>query len=197
MFTDYTERQLDALQELASIASGTAATALSRLLGRTVELAVPGARALGLADAVDAAGDPAAQVTGALMPVVGDVDAVVLLLFSEDDAAELCRLLGVEAQTEVGDSAVGEIANILGASALGVLATMTRLTFEPEPPQVVHDMLGAIVASALAETAGEIDVTLVLDAALEIADVACSFSFLLLPTAGGVVELLNRLGLDR
>lgn len=197
MFTDYTERQLDALQELVSIGSGTAATALSRLLDRTVELAVPRARALGLADAVDAVGDPAAQVTAALMPVEGDVQAVVLLLFSGEDSATLCGLLGVEAGTAVGDSALGEIANILGASALGAVATMTRLTFEPQPPHVVHDMLGAIVASALAETAGAIDVALVLDAELEIADVACSLAFLLLPTAGGVAELLAGLGLDR
>lgn len=199
MFTDYTPRQLDALQELASIGSSTAANALARLLGREVDLAVPRARALGLADAVDAVGAADAPVTAALMPVVGDVEATVLLLFPGDDAATLCGLLGVESGTEVGDSALGEIANILGASALGALAKLTRLALEPEPPQVARDMLGAIVASALAQTACEdgVDVVLVLDAELDVADAACSLSFLLLPTAGGVVELLARLGLER
>jgi chemotaxis protein CheC len=197
MFTDYTEPQLDALRELASIGSGSAATALSRLLGREIDLAVPRALALGLADAVDAVGAAEAPVTAALMPVLGDVEASVLLLFPDGDATTLCELLGVAPGTPVGDSAIGEIANILGASALGAVAAMTRLAIEPQPPHVVHDMLGAIVASALAESAGEVDVVLVLDTELEIAGVACSLSFLLLPTAGAVAELLLRVGLER
>ena len=52
--THYTEMQLDALRELANIGSGTAATALSAMLGRPVDISVPSARALPLAEAVEA-----------------------------------------------------------------------------------------------------------------------------------------------
>lgn len=197
MPTRYTDLQLDALGEVASIGSGTAATALARMLGRPVELAVPRALALPLADAVDAIGPPDATVAAALMPVGGDVKAVVLLLFPEADASALCGLLGVEHRTPVGDSALGEIANVLGAAALGALAKLTKLAVEPRPPHVLHDMLGAIVASALAETAGDIDVALVLDAELSVSNVPCGLSFLLLPSTGGVDELLTRLGMGR
>lgn len=197
METRYTEIQLDALGEVASIASGTAATALARMLGRPVELAVPRALALPLADAVDAVGVPDVTVAAALMAVEGDIEAAVLLLFPERDASALCALLGVEHGTPVGDSALGEIANVLGAAALGALAKLTGFALEPRPPHVLHDMLGAIVASALAQTAGEIDFALVLDADLAVAGVPCGFSFLLLPTAGGVSGLLARLGLGR
>lgn len=192
----YSELELDALRELASIGSGTAATALSRLLGREIEIEVPRALALGLADAVDAVGAADAPVASALLPV-GGVEAVVLLLFSEAEAAALCELLGVEPATDVGDSALAEICNILGASALGAVARMTGLSLEPRPPQVLHDMLGAVVASALAETSGEVDVALVLDTELRVAGVACGISFLLLPTADGAAELLERLGPGR
>jgi chemotaxis protein CheC len=192
----YSELELDALRELASIGSGTAATALSRLLGREIELQVPRALALGLADAVDAAGPADMPVASAVLPV-GGVEAVVLLLFSEAEAAALCELLGVEARTEVGDSALAEICNILGASALGAVARMTGVPLEPRPPQVLHDMLGAVVASALAETSGEVDVALVLDTELRVEGVAAGISFLLLPTADGAAELLERLGLGR
>ena len=57
--------QLDALRELANIASGTAATALSQMLDRGVEINVPRALALPPADAVEACGDPEAEVAGA------------------------------------------------------------------------------------------------------------------------------------
>lgn len=69
----YTELQLDALRELANIASGTAATALSQMLGREIGLSVPRAQALALADAVDAAGDPAETVNGVALPLEGDI----------------------------------------------------------------------------------------------------------------------------
>src|ERR1700744_6637820 len=76
----YSDMQLDALRELANISSGTAATSLSQMLGRDVDLNVPKAFALPLADAVDAAGDPAQEVTGIVLGVEGDVAGAVLLL---------------------------------------------------------------------------------------------------------------------
>ena len=203
MITHYDEQQLDALRELASIGSGTAATALAQMLGRPVELAVPRALALPLADALDAVGEADAMVASVVLPITGcaggahgDAEIVVLLLFSYGCAASLCELLGVEPRSELGDSALGEIGNVLGASAVGAFAQMTGLALEPQPPHVLYDMLGAVVASVLAATAGELDVALVLDASLTVEEAACGMSFLLLPTAGGVAELLARLGLD-
>lgn len=195
MSTDYTDLQLDALRELANIGSGNAATALASMLGREVELAVPRALALPLADAVDAVGPADRDVSSVVLPIVGDLRAVVLLLFSTEDAATLCGLLGVEAGTEVGDSAMGEIGNILGTSYINALASLAGLAIEPRPPHVLSDMLGAIVASLLTETVGDTDVALVLDSELDVQGAACAMSFLLLPTAGGVADLLQRLGM--
>ncbi len=191
---DYTELQLDAMRELANIGSGQAATALASMLGKEVELSVPRALALPLADAVDAVGPAEKTVSSVVLPIFGDIDALVLLLFPTDDAATLCGLLGVEAGTEVGDSAIGEIGNILGTSYINALASMAGLAIEPKPPHVVTDMLGAIVASLLSQTVGETDSALVLDTGLAVAGVQCELSFLMLPTTGGIAELLGRLG---
>ena len=195
MTPPYSEMQLDALAELANIASGTAATALSQMLGREVELRVPQALALPLADAVDAAGAPDDIVTGIVLQLEGDVDALVLLLIQAGDAPILCNMLGVEAGTEVGDSALSEIGNILGSSYLNALSAMTGLTLLPSPPTLATDLLGAIVASVLAQAAGENDVALVLDSELDLADQPCSLSFMLLPASGRADDLLAPLGL--
>lgn len=193
--TRYTDMQLDALRELANISSGTAATSLSQLLGREVDLNVPKAFALPLADAVDASGDSGKEVTGIALTVEGDVEGIVLLLVKPDGAATLCNLLGVEPGTEVGDSALGEIGNILGAAYLIALSSMTGLELLPGPPHVVTDLLGAIVASVLAQTVGHGDTALVLDSELDITGEPCAISFLLLPNEGGVRDLLAPLGL--
>lgn len=194
MSTNYSDMQLDAMRELANIGSGNAATALASMLGREVELSVPRALALPLADAVDAVGPAEKPVASVVLPIFGDVDALVLLLFPTEDAATLCSLLGVEAGTEVGDSAIGEIGNILGTSYINALASMAGLAIEPRPPHVVTDMLGAIVASLLSQTVGETDSALVLDTGLAVAGAECALTFLLLPTTGGIEEILGRLG---
>jgi chemotaxis protein CheC len=192
--TNYSELQLDALRELANIGSGTAATALASMLGREVELSVPRALALPLADAVDAVGPADATISSVVLPIFGDIDALVLLLFPPADAATLCGMLGVEPGSDVANSAIGEIGNILGTSYVNALASMAGMALEPKPPHVVTDMLGAIVASLLTGTVGDSGIALVLDSELDVQGAACSLSFLLLPTTDGVAELLGRLG---
>jgi chemotaxis protein CheC len=195
MKTSYSDLQLDALRELANIGSGTAAGALSIMLGRPVDVSVPVANALPLADAVEAAGPLDEIVTAVLLPIFGDFEAQVLLLFPPEDAAALCRLLGVEPDTEVGLSALSEIGNILGSAYVGALGTMTGLSLEPRPPQNAVDMLGAIVASVLAEGAAETHIALVLDSDLIVEGTECSLSFMLVPSREGVGELFARLGI--
>jgi chemotaxis protein CheC len=191
----YTDTQLDALRELANIASGTAATSLSQLLGRDVSLNVPKAFSLPLAEALDATGNPEEVVTGVALPLEGDVEGVVLLLVKARGAAALCMLLGVEPETELGDSAMAEIGNILGAAYLMALSSMTGLSMTPSTPHVVTDTLGSIVASLLAQTVGHGDTALVLDSELDITGEPCAISFLLLPNAGDANDLLAPLGL--
>jgi chemotaxis protein CheC len=193
--TMYSELQLDALRELANIGSGTAATALSSMLGRPVDVSIPSATAVPLADAVDAAGPAELEVTAVVLPIFGDFDGIVLLLFPPEDAATLCGLLGVEPGTEFGLSALGEIGNILGSAYVGALGMMTGLSLEPRPPQTVTDMLGAVVSSVLATGAEATDVALVLDSDLLVEGTECSLSFMLVPSRNGVGEVLAGLGL--
>jgi chemotaxis protein CheC len=189
------ETQLDALRELANIASGTAATALSQMLSREVQINVPRALVLPPADALDACGDPEAHVAGVVVPIRGDIDGMVLLLIPYEQAEILCNLLGVEPHTEVGDSALREIGNILATSYLNGLSAMTGLNLEPSPPQLHTDMLAAIVSSLLIGTGGADNLALVLDSELDVSGDPCSISFLLLPTSGQISDLLAPLGL--
>jgi chemotaxis protein CheC len=191
----YTELQLDALRELANIASGNAATSLSRMLGREVGLSMPRVLALPLADAVDACGRADDDMTSVVIPLQGDMEGVVLLLISPDGAEALCRMLGVEAGSEIGESALREIGNVLGTSCLNALASMTGLALEPAPPHLTTDMLGAIVSSLSLSQTAHTELVLVLDSELLVAEKPCSISFVLLPTNGGVNDLLKPLGL--
>lgn len=195
MSAQYSDLQLDALRELANVGSGTASTALSSMLGRSVDITVPNAFVLPMGEAVESIGNPEDDVTGIVLGVFGDMEATVLLLVNPNHAALLCGMLGVPADSEFGESALMEIGNIVGSSYINALATMTGMSIEPTPPSLATDMLAAIVESVLAARATGGDVALLLDSDMVVEGEDCSVSFLLVPDQGGVEQLLARLGL--
>ena len=193
---ELSEMQLDGLREIANIGSGTAATALSSMLGRAVDLNVPKALALELADAVDAVGTPDDDVTAVVFGVAGDLDATVVLLFDPTSAKTVCSLLGVDpADSEMSLSALGEVGNILGSSYIGAMGQMAGLELEPAAPAALADKLGAIVATALATSAADTDFALLLDSEMLVEGAECTFGVLFVPSADGVGRLLAGLGL--
>jgi len=164
------------------------------MLGRSVDISVPSAFVMPMAEAVGSIGDPESEATGVVLGIVGEMPGSVLLLFTPKDAELMCGLLGVEAGTEIGVSALMEIGNIVGASYINALGQMIGLELEPTPPAAATDMLGAIVETVLAERAGAGDVALLLDSDLVVEGEDCSVSFLLVPDQGGVDQMLERLG---
>ena len=135
-------------------------------------------------------------MTGIVLGIVGEMSGTVLLLVPPADADKICRMLGVEPDDEFALSALGEIGNILSASYIGSLNAMTGLELDLTPPQTVTDMLAAIVATVLASRAEGTDTALILDSELRVEGEQCSLSFLLLPEAGGVREILSRMGVE-
>jgi chemotaxis protein CheC len=192
---ELSELQLDALRELSNIGSGQAGTALASMLSRSIDISVPTAAALPLAEAVDVIGDPGELRHAVVLPIVGDIEAMVVLLFPDADAAKLCAIYGIDPASADGRSMLGEIGNILGTSYINVLAQMAILDLEPTPPQVVYDLLGAIVQSVLLAGAHGDDTALVLDSSLTVEGEACSLSFLLLAGHDGVHRILESIGL--
>jgi chemotaxis protein CheC len=191
----YSDLQLDALRELANIGSGTAGTALSALLGRPVEISVPKAAALDLADAVDAAGAAEDVVWAVVVGVGGDLEATALLVVGERDAAAIGALLGVDPASEDGRSALEEVGNILVASYVGAVGSMTGFVLDLRPPASARDMLGAVVSTVIAARSDGRDLAIMLDSELRVERDAIALSFMLLPTPEGVDELLQRIGL--
>jgi chemotaxis protein CheC len=194
MSAQYNDVQLDALRELANIGAGTASTALSEMLGRSIDLSVPDARVLPMVDAVAELGPPEQEITGIMLGVEGEMPACVLMLLTPENADKVCVMLGLPPESELAPSALGEIGNVVGTSYLNTLAGMTGLEIEPTPPATVTDMLGAIVESVLAVRAASSDRTLLLDSSLIVEGEDCSISFLLVPDHGGAEDLLGRIG---
>jgi len=189
----FDELQQSALREIANIGSGHAATALSQLLGRPVEIAYSEALLTVLAEAIDRIGAPMSRSALVDTPIRAD-GGTVLLVFPNDTGEELCQLLGTSLADEIGLTALQEVGNILATSYLNAIVEMTGMELEPEPPTVEVDLLGQLLSQSRAGGGSPADPTVLMRSQLTVEASTAKFSFLFIPRIGSVDKLLDRLG---
>ncbi|MBJ7348931.1 MAG: chemotaxis protein CheC [Thermoleophilaceae bacterium] len=188
------DEQRDTLGEVAKTISAEAADAFSKIVGRKVGAKVPRLDVLPLGEAVESLGGPADAVTAAWMSVVGQIEASVLLLFDNESEATISELLEVDRDSEMGHSALAEIANIIGTKYVNGIAASCGMTFEPEPPEVASGMLGAVLGTVLAMSTVQTNYAVVVDTELKIDKSNCTIRFLFIPSDTSVETLISSLG---
>ncbi len=189
----FTAMQQSALAEIANIGSGHAATALSALIGRPVDVGYSAATLTVLGRAIDQVGAPMHRSALVDTPIHGDQGSM-LLVFPEDAAQELCTMLGTSLEDETGLSALQEVGNILSASYLNAIVEMTGMELEPDPPKVELDLLGQMIATSGAAGGSPSDPTVLMRSYLTVEGSTTRFSFLFVPRLRSVEALLNALG---
>jgi chemotaxis protein CheC len=187
-----TELQASALREVGNIGAAHAATALSEMIGRPVELSWAEALIVPQSRVGEHTGSPlAASVAVPLARAAGNV----VVLLSREAADSLCRTVGADFEEELGRSALREIANILTGSYLSALGELTGLLLDPQPPELEVDLLGTLlghgVFGAGAATTAETPVVLIRSTLRVEGDDGCGFLFA--PRIDDVDDLLARL----
>jgi chemotaxis protein CheC len=190
---EFSDMQQSALAEIANIGSGHAATALSMLTGRPVDVGYSKAVLTVLARALDELGEPMNRSALVDTPIMGD-QGNMLLVFPEDAAEQLCELLGTTMADEMGLTALQEVGNILSASYLNAIVEMTGIPLEPEPPHVEVDQLGRMISHSSASVGHANDPTVLMRSYLTVEGSTARFSFLFIPRLKSVELLLERLG---
>ena len=146
-YDDLSEMQIDVLREIGNIGSGNAATALSEMLGHPVSISVPKVRILDYAEVVTGLGGPETMVVGLLLTLSEDVEGMMMFLLQREFAhMSLSALLGEEIERfdqidEMGMSAIREVSNIMAASYVTAIASLTGLTINISTPDLTIDML--------------------------------------------------------
>jgi chemotaxis protein CheC len=187
------ELQQSALREVANIGSGHAATALSTLLGRSVDIGYSEALLTVLGEAIDRIGVPTSRSALVDTPIAAD-GGTVLLVFPDDTGEQLCQLLGTTLNDEMGRTALQEVGNILATSYLNAIVEMTGMALEPDPPTVEVDLLGRLLSQSAASGGSPSDPTVLMRSQMTIESSDAKFSFLFVPRIGSVETLLERLG---
>lgn len=194
--------QLDALKEIGNIGAGNAATALSQLLNKRIDMTVPRVSVLPLEQVPDVLGGPENIVAGIFLRVLGNAPGSVMFMLPRSSSLYLVdMLLGKELGTtkmlnDIDQSALKEIGNILAGSYLNALSMLTNLTLLPSVPALAFDMLGAILSVVLAELGQVGDFALVIETEFSEANEEVKGHFFLIPDPGSLNIILKAIGVS-
>ena len=151
-FADF---HMDVLKEVGNIGAGHAATALSRLLDKPVDMLVPTVRMVPFEEISNSVGGSEQVVIAIFLRVEGETPGNIFFILSQESAKKMLRnLVGIDVEnedsySEMELSALNEIGNILAGSYLTSLADFTNLYMVPTVPSLAIDMAGAILSYGL------------------------------------------------
>ncbi len=192
--------QLDALREIGNVGAGNAATALSQIINRKIDMTVPQVSILPLGDVPDVVGGPDAMVAGVYLRVFGPAPSSILFLLPRDSAFCLVDMLMGREQgfttslNSMDESALMEIGNILAGAYLNALSFFTRLTLLPSIPALAMDMAGAILSVILSQIGAMGDHALVIETEFTTDFEGVKGHFFLIPDPGSLSTILSAIG---
>ncbi|MCM3214724.1 chemotaxis protein CheC [Niallia taxi] len=205
-FTDkITSLHLDILREIGNIGAGNAATALSKLLNKKIDMKVPNVEIVSFDEMMDMAGGSDNIAAGVFLRIEGDAPGSMFFMLPIEQATNFIRdMIGDETAQlsepydELSLSALQELGNILSGSYLSALSDFTNLSLYPSVPALAIDMVGAIVSYGLIELSQVSDYAIVINTALNEDDKSLSETvkghFFLLPDPDSFHTLFESLG---
>ncbi|WP_029453499.1 chemotaxis protein CheC [Clostridium algidicarnis] len=198
-YLKFSDMQLDALKELGNIGAGNAATALSQLLNRKIDMTVPYVNIVKF-DEVFSRISGEEPVVGVIVRVLGSAPGNILFIFERIVALNIIELMTGKREeeeiSEMGYSVLCEIGNIIAGSYMNAIAKFTNLLITPSVPAVTYDMLGAILSTTFIESGQYDDYVLDIETMFLNSDLNQDISghFYYVPMPGSLEKMLNALG---
>ncbi|MCR8642169.1 chemotaxis protein CheC [Paenibacillus sp. N1-5-1-14] len=193
---------MDVLKEVGNIGAGHAATALSMLLDKQVDMLVPEVRFLPFEEIASVVGGPEEVVLAIYLRVVGEAPGNMFFILNVNTAKSMLKaLIGMDTSkddtlSEMELSALNEIGNILAGSYLTSLADFTKLSMSPSVPALSIDMAGAILSYGLIQSGEMGDQALLIDTKFLEGSQVINGHFFLIPDPESFQSIFTALGID-
>lgn len=194
-----TKLQLDALREIGNIGAAHAATALSTLLQRRIDMSVPEVWAIAFEDLSSIVGQLDTPQAVIYVKVEGDAPGKAVFFFPVESAEIVVQALFGTTEPmdlymgEMAQSALKEVGNILVSSFIMALTQFSGIPLQPSVPALAVDMIGASLEAIFLEEGVLDDTVLFIDTQLTgIPKIEGQFIFL--PDNGSLKKLLGAMG---
>ncbi|AIQ18975.1 MULTISPECIES: chemotaxis protein CheC [Paenibacillus] len=200
LFKNFKDFKMDVLKEVGNIGAGNAATALSQLLGKPIDMAVPKVQLLSFEEITEKVGGAEELVYAVFLRVEGEAPGNLFFILTPEAAISLLnRVAGIEIspEQELGEmelSALNEIGNILAGSYLSSLADFTSLSMYPTVPALAMDMAGAILGYGLLQFGQMGDDALLIDTTFLEGKDEIEGQFFLIPDPESFPKIFKSLG---
>ncbi|MPW24760.1 chemotaxis protein CheC [Alkalibaculum sp. M08DMB] len=152
---DYTVLQLDIIKELANVGGGNAATSISQLISKRVDMTVPTIDVLNYNEIYEKIMPDDEMVNAVIMRMFGDAEGIFLFITTDDASIKLIDMMlpdDFKLTEEIGASAIKELVNIIVTSYLNAISKMMSINLISSVPSYTVDMFGAILSSAYMES---------------------------------------------
>ncbi len=146
------DRQKDALKELGNIGAAHAATALSQMIGQTIEMSVPKVTFVRKAQIEKSKKFNDVPSISIYMDMYGKINGKILIFFEYKNAMTLTEILlredlgTIQKISEVEESALKEVGNILASSYLNAISQVVDGILLPSVPHISIDTLAGVLS---------------------------------------------------
>lgn len=197
------EDQIDAVKETGNIGCSHAATAVSNMLGRSVDISVPNLRIEKIEQMNNVFSnifDEKEKIVGVYLELTDEFSGSILMLFTMKSALSLSdTLVGQEPGTsteldEMSRSAITEVGNIVVSAYTNALGALIDSTVMLSPPTFAEDMPEGIIDKVSSLMGDESSHALIFDIKFTGEGDLFDSYFILLPSPKSLDILLKKLG---
>ena len=193
--------QADAIQELGNIGAAHAATALSQMLGSTIEMSVPAINVVDLSQLGQYMGEESAAMVA--FELQGDIPhgGYILFYITRESAVRMTNTMLGQTEinrplSEMDESALLEVGNIMVSAFLDATAELLGFVMLPSPPALTIDMAHAAMQSLIAQMQEETNEVLLFSTELVCEEYKVDSDIIMMPersTLMRIIELLENM----
>jgi len=206
-FKNLSGMQMDVLREIGNIGAGNAATSMSKLINKRIDMKVPSVKIVSFDEIINIIGGPEQLIVALLFKIYGEAPGSVYFILGVKEAESLVqeivndpefKLVTDKQPNELSISVLEEIGNIMTGSYLSALSDFVNINMQSSIPYLSVDMAGAILSSGLIELSQITDYAIVVDT--EISNVqednGLNGHFFLLPELKTIPKFFSSLGIN-
>lgn len=194
---EFSDLQLDIIKELTNIGGGNAATSISHLINKPVDMSVPTIKILNYNKVFEEIMPEDKMVNAVIMRMLGGGEGTFLFIMDEETSIDVVNMMvpdGIQLNEELSNSGIKELVNILVTSFLNSVSKMINVSFISSVPLLTKDMFGAILSSVYIESEQYDDNVLIIKNEFMHAGDKIEASLYFIPKPGVLTKLFNKLG---
>ena len=194
---EYTALEIDGLKEIINIGGGNAATSISLLVNRRIDMRVPEVEILSYEEMYEQVMQDSDEVYAVSSQILGDIGGMFLFVLSKETAVRMTEyMVGAEnSSVEVTNSAVMEMTNILSNAFLNAIGKLLEKQLFSSLPMMQYDYFGAIISSIYMALDQYDDQILVIRNEFFYDEERIDASLFFIPEMGVIQKILTALGI--